>query len=299
MYLLILIVLIIIIVFVTKKNSNKVVNTNKNILSPNFQKSENLIEKEWNRLQENFDIENSSEPLRQFKTKIVGVTYSNNDGSSRQKIISTSKVNDKIYLIPELYKKPDTYSIMVCNEKFEQLGFLNAELASEISENILNKKSRVDAKIVEIIGENKGTVGAIIEIQKYVIKNRQKKEPKEKIIEKAYDPSIKMHRLSFQRNIQASELEQNGYIENAIELYRSIIDNKKLEMNDASMPFSRLTIIYRKRKEYDKEIEVIEKWIDNIKNSSLIEDRKIEEIEKLNERLTKATNLKLKALKNN
>ena len=31
----------------------------------------------------------------------------------------------------------------------------------------------------------------------------------------------------------------------------------------------------------------------------LIEDRKIEEIEKLNERLTKATNLKLKALKNN
>ena len=33
--------------------------------------------------------------------------------------------------------------------------------------------------------------------------------------------------------------------------------------------------------------------------SSLIEDRKIEEIEKLNERLTKATNLKLKALKNN
>ena len=299
MYLLILIVLIIIIVFVTKKNSNKVVNTNKNILSPNFQKSENLIEKEWNRLQENFDIENSSEPFRQFKTKIVGVTYSNNDGSPRQKIISTSKVNDKIYIIPELYKKPDTYSIMVCNEKFEQLGFLNAELASEISENILNKKSRVDAKIVEIIGENKGTLGAIIEIQKYVIKNRQKKEPKEKIIEKPYDPSIKMHRLSFQRNIQASELEENGYIENAIELYRSIIDNKKLEMNDASMPFSRLTIIYRKRKEYDKEIEVIEKWIDNIKNSSLIEDRKTEEIEKLSERLTKATNLKLKALKNN
>ena len=100
-----------------------------------------------------------------------------------------------------------------------------------------------------------------------------------------------MHRFSYQRSIQASELEQNGYVDNAIELYHSIIDNKKLEMSDASMPFDRLTIIYRKRKEYHKEIEVINKWIESLEKSNLIEERKSEEIEKLNQRLEKAKKL--------
>ena len=74
-------------------------------------------------------------------------------------------------------------------------------------------------------------------------------------------------------------------------IYDSIIDNKKLEMSDASMPFDRLTIIYRKRKEYHKEIEVINKWIESLEKSNLIEERKSEEIEKLNQRLEKAKKL--------
>jgi tetratricopeptide (TPR) repeat protein len=103
-----------------------------------------------------------------------------------------------------------------------------------------------------------------------------------------------MHRLSYQRNQQAYELEQNEYVENAIELYKSIINNKNLDMNSASMPFDRLTIIYRRRKQYDEEIEVIEKWIELTKQSPLYEEKKNVELDKLNLRLEKAKLLKEK-----
>lgn len=288
----ILVLVIIAVVFIIKsKNiSDKKVQLNKNNVL-NSSCIDKSIENEWRSLEKLFDLENSTEPLRSFNAKIVGVTFSNDDGTSRQEIISNCKVNDKLYLIPELYKKPDIYAVKVCNDKFQQLGFLSSELAEEISDIILNKKSRVDARIIELIGDSSTTKGVLIEIQKYVIKNRQIKEKKEKVDDKAYDPSIKMHRFSYQRSIQASELEQNGYVDNAIELYHSIIDNKKLEMSDASMPFDRLTIIYRKRKEYHKEIEVINKWIESLEKSNLIEERKSEEIEKLNQRLEKAKKL--------
>ena len=182
----------------------------------------------------------------------------------------------------------------MCNNNFEQLGYLNAELAEEISDLIIRRKSKVDAKIESInVGSGK-TTGVNIEIQKYVNHNRQKPIIKEKSIEKPYDPNVKMHRLSYQRNQQAYELEQNGYVENAIELYKSIINNKNLDMNSASMPFDRLTIIYRRRKQYDEEIEVIEKWIEVFNQSPLYEEKKRVELEKLNLRLEKAKLLKKK-----
>lgn len=259
----------------------------------NSNSKENELEVSWNNWNEKFDSQNSTEPLRTFITKVVGVSYQNNNGSNRQSIISKCRENEKLLLIPELYE--GKYAISVCRENFEQLGYLNSELAEEISDLITRRKSKVDAKVSSINGGGAKTLGVNIEIQKYVNNNRQKPIPKETITEKAYDSNIKMHRLSYQRNKQAYELEQNGYIENAIELYRSIIDNKKLDMNSASMPFDRLTIIYRRRKEFDAEIEVIEKWINVMKQSPVYEERKNQELEKLASRLEKARTLKEKS----
>jgi tetratricopeptide (TPR) repeat protein len=278
-YLIIIVILIIIFSVLRKK---KTTNTSSS--------KDNELESEWKKWKTTFDPENCSEIQRTFNTKIVGVTYKNKDGSNRQNIISKCRLNEKILLIPEKYK--GEWVIVACRENFEQLGYLSKDLAPEISDLMVRSKSIVGAKISSLTGDNGKTKGVNIEIIKYVVKNRPTKVKKEKVIEKPYDSSVKMHRLSFQRNIQASELEKNGYIENAIVLYKSIIENKKLEMNNASMPFSRLAIIYRKRKDYESEIEIIEKWKEMYANSSLNEERKTQELETLDKRLEKAKSLK-------
>jgi tetratricopeptide (TPR) repeat protein len=284
-YLLIILALIIAFFLFKKKKTSIPKSATGKVADKN-----NGLESEWNRWKTTFDPANCCEIQRTFNAKIIGVTYKNKDGSNRQSIISKCRFNEKLLLIPEKYK--GDWAISVCRENFEQLGYLSADLAYEISDLMVRRKSRVDAKISSLTGGNGKTKGANIEIIKFVINNRPARVKKEKVEEKPYDPSIKMHRLSYQRNIQASELEKNGYIENAIELYKSIVDNKKLEMNDASMPFSRLTIIYRKRKDYDKEIEIIEKWKQMYATSSLNEESEMRQLASLDKRLEKAKSLR-------
>lgn len=68
---------------------------------------------------------------RDFHTKVVGVTFNNNDGTSRQAIIERCKPGEDIIFKPVPTKEyPD--AIGVFNKHGEQLGHLSAELASEI-----------------------------------------------------------------------------------------------------------------------------------------------------------------------
>lgn len=68
---------------------------------------------------------------RDFHTKVVGVTFNNDDGTSRQAIIERCKPGEDIVIKPVPTKEyPD--AIGVFNNRGEQLGHLGAELASEI-----------------------------------------------------------------------------------------------------------------------------------------------------------------------
>lgn len=68
---------------------------------------------------------------RDFHTKVVGVTFNNDDGTSRQAIIASCKPGEDIILKPVPTKEyPD--AIGVFNKKGQQLGHLGAELAAEI-----------------------------------------------------------------------------------------------------------------------------------------------------------------------
>lgn len=285
-FIIILIIIIFILLFSRKRKKQPERKPEKLAI-----KNKQLAEK-WTEWQNHFDPENCSEIQKKFNSKVVGVTYKNNDGSSRQEIISKCKINEKLLLIPEKYKQD--WAILVCRESYEVLGYLNSDLAREISDLIIRKKSQVDAKITSLTGGNGTTKGVNIELTKYVINNRPKPKKREKVEEKPYDPNIKMHRLSFERQFQASELEKQGFVDNAIELYESIINGKKLESNDSTLPYSRLTIIYRKRKEYDKEIEVINKWKEMYQNSSRDKSRVETELLKLDKRLEKVKKLKEK-----
>lgn len=80
--------------------------------------------------------------IRDFNTKVVGVTFSNDDGSSRQEIIKNSKAGEDIIFKPvPTADYPD--AIGVFNKRGQQLGHLNAELAAEMKNKYTNNPMSV------------------------------------------------------------------------------------------------------------------------------------------------------------
>ena len=70
---------------------------------------------------------------RDFHTKVVGVSFNNKDGSSRQDIIKSCRSGEEIYLKPTPSKEfPD--AIGVFTKAGKQLGFVNADLAKDLKE---------------------------------------------------------------------------------------------------------------------------------------------------------------------
>jgi len=277
----ILIIIVLILFFISKHNkkskTDSLANSHQNLQDSKYQ--------EWIA---QFDPENSTEKLRSFHTKVAGVTYNNEDGSNRQKIISQCKVGEKLMLIPDPTNKYDENAVKICRINGQQIGHLNANLAYEIKELIEKYKSRVDATISDITGQK--TNGVNLLIQKYNIKNRPKQKKKEPVSEKQYDPTFIMHRNSFERSMQAKDLEDKGYLDNAIEMYETIVDRSF----NAPFSYNRLAIIYRKRKEFDKEITVINKLIKMYENSKAEKEYVQPQIDKLQKRLQKAIELKEK-----
>ena len=89
--------------------------------------------------------------------------------------------------------------------------------------------------------------------------------------------------IQVDRNLIGIELEKANEVDKAIELY---------EMNlkqgfDGSHPYTRLAVIYRRRKQYDEEIRVIEKAIKVFKGLNASKD-----LEYFNKRLGKAIKFK-------
>lgn len=77
-----------------------------------------------------------------FHTKVVGVTFKNDDGTNRQKIISGCVPGQDIIFRPTPTKKyPE--AIGVFTTKGKQLGNVNAELASDLIHKYPNNKMKV------------------------------------------------------------------------------------------------------------------------------------------------------------
>ena len=68
---------------------------------------------------------------RDFHTKVVGVSFNNANGTSRQDAIKACRSGESVLLRPSPSKEfPD--AIGVFSSKGQQLGFLNAELAADM-----------------------------------------------------------------------------------------------------------------------------------------------------------------------
>ena len=94
----------------------------------------------------------------------------------------------------------------------------------------------------------------------------------------------------YQANLKAMEYEKNKDIEKAIEFYEKAISYNF----EGNYPYDRVAILYRKRKDYDNEIRVLNKAVkvfSNIKSNRRDVNSKLE---KFKQRLLKAQTLKNK-----
>ena len=102
-----------------------------------------------------------------FYTKIVGVTYPNDDGTSKQKILAKCRIGENLILkhtpIPE-----DDNAVKVLRKNGDQIGWLSSAVAREISA-LLDQGCRVDAVISDLTGgtKDKPTRGCNINVTKY------------------------------------------------------------------------------------------------------------------------------------
>lgn len=86
-----------------------------------------------------------SNKTRSWVLKVVGVTYNNNNGTSRQKLISHLKHNEPIKL--SLYKYEGQDAIYVLNNDNQILGNIPLENTTEIRNKM--KANRIQKIIVE------------------------------------------------------------------------------------------------------------------------------------------------------
>lgn len=73
--------------------------------------------------------------IRDYVTKVAGVTFGNDDGSSRQKLISKMTTSTPIAIKPTYVEgHPEAIGVYVTNGKkiIGQIGFLSASVATEI-----------------------------------------------------------------------------------------------------------------------------------------------------------------------
>ncbi len=91
-------------------------------------------------------------PPREFFTRVVGVTYENEDGSSRQRIIEKCRVGDDMRLEWQPDNPHDANAIAVRRRPTgEQIGYLAREVAARAVEQ-MQAGTEFSAEIHEIRG---------------------------------------------------------------------------------------------------------------------------------------------------
>jgi hypothetical protein len=105
--------------------------------------------------------------VRQFHSKIVGVTKPNPDGSDRQAIIARCQVGESLLLVREPDNRFDPDAVAVRRTNGEQLGYLSADLADEMA-RLLDRGERIEVQISDLTGGGRKARGVNIRITRYV-----------------------------------------------------------------------------------------------------------------------------------
>lgn len=98
------------------------------------------------------DVSNRK-PIKEFYSKVVGVTFKNDNGSDRQAILKKCRQGEKLHLV---HKPTAEYpeAMAVCRANGEQLGHLKTEVAEEVLE-ALEEGIAVGCEMSELTGGTK------------------------------------------------------------------------------------------------------------------------------------------------
>ena len=123
-----------------------------------------------------------------IRTKLVGVTYDNEDGENRQDILSSMTGNEEIEVEKYIFNgEPAAY--VKCGNKV--LGNLAAELAKDLAGKYPD--ARYTAEILEISGGGVHTFGCNIELNIIVEERRKAQQPAGETIVYVDQSSKKYH----------------------------------------------------------------------------------------------------------
>ena len=218
---------------------------------------------------------------RSFRTKVVGVTFQNPDGTQRQAIIGKCKVGEHVRLIRDYENSHDQYAIAVLRETGEQIGFIDKDVAfrhegmNDLAPHI-DQGGEVKAKIVDLIGEvhsgflsklfssKKTNLGCIIEIEVgdklYQAKEAEARDlrDKAKSLEKS-DPkeAIRLYRQSMMKLLEVDTLirESHAFKKQIIELNKDLGTWRR-----TSFAIERITALLEKDKNYSECLAEIENY---------------------------------------
>ncbi len=99
------------------------------------------------------DFEVKQDELRYYHAKVVGVSFTNPDGKSRQRIIAGCYPCELLQLRPEPENPVDKNAVVVLRASGEQIGYLQADQAEEVSRRLSCGWHYVPI-IKEILGED-------------------------------------------------------------------------------------------------------------------------------------------------
>ncbi|MDR6225724.1 HIRAN domain-containing protein [Desmospora profundinema] len=209
---------------------------------------------------------------------IVGMTKENRDVGAKKFILGE---NRKL----ELRKQPDNpydkNAIRVyghCTYKDEKLTIMLGYVPREEAKKLVKfDELKATVKVMYYPTQSKN-IGIRMDVWTKRNKTKATQEKPYKNIEIPID--------QVDRNLLGKELEKDGFIDNAIELYELNIK----EGFEGNGPYDRLAIIYRKREEYEEEIRVLKKGIEifsKIEKTSPRSDVS-PKLDKFKERLNKA-----------
>lgn len=218
---------------------------------------------------------------RLFRTKVVGVTYQNPDGTKRQEIISKCKVGEDVFLKREYENSYDQYAIAVLRETGEQIGFIARDVAfrhegmNDLAPHI-DQGGEITAKIIDLIGEDRSGFWSklfsskktnrecIIEIEVgnklYQIKEAEARELRDKA--KSLEKSDLMEAIRLYRQSMIKLLEVDTLIRETHAFKKQIIKlGKDLgTWRRTPFPIERITALLEKDKNYSECLAEIEKY---------------------------------------
>jgi hypothetical protein len=186
--------------------------------------------------------------------KVAGVTR-----AGRSRVVNEFLLGDeqRITLRPEPSNPVDPNAIAVVGhwtvegiQKDAQLGYLPREAAQKCIDLLRQGKMEPTIAVLYLPHEN---YSPGIRLDLWTHRRRPKEVP-----EAPYDSSIKVPSDPVERNLEGRELEKQGLVDNAIEFYQANV----ADGFDGNFPYDRLAVLFRKRKQFDREVLVLERAIE-------------------------------------